>query len=65
MIVCDTSWQGHLSLGKEVKAAWSGLYKPENRAEPQWRVLHRIVAVNAFLSVLGGAVNDKCPFCRN
>ncbi len=29
----------------------------------QWRVLHGIVAVNAFVSVINSNVNEKCPFC--
>lgn len=29
----------------------------------QWRVLHGIIPVNSFLSVLNPEVTPKCPFC--
>ena len=29
----------------------------------QWRLLHGIMAVNAFLSIIKNKVEDKCPFC--
>ncbi len=29
----------------------------------QWQILHGIVAVNAFISLLNPTVQDCCPFC--
>lgn len=50
----------------DVTPAWRGLYKPpltKRVADLHWRVLHGIVAVNAFVSVINQDVSDKCPFC--
>lgn len=53
-------------MASDVRPAWRALYKPpltKKVADLQWRVLHGIVAVNAFLSVINEGVSDKCPFC--
>ena len=34
-----------------------------NVTKGQWRVLHGIIAVNAFVSVINSDVRDGCPFC--
>ncbi|KAI3372190.1 hypothetical protein L3Q82_007029 [Scortum barcoo] len=62
----DTPWRTYLNLGPDVKPAWRSLYKPpltKKHADLQWRILHGIVAVNSFISVINAAVEDKCPFC--
>ncbi len=44
---------------------WSVLYKPpltKRVGDLQWRILHGIVAVNAFISVVNPSVDDKCFF---
>lgn len=45
---------------------WKSLYKPliKKLADLQWRILHGIMAVNSFISVINAAVEDKCPFCN-
>lgn len=63
----DTVWRTHLSLAPDIKPAWRSLYKPpltKKHADLQWRILHGIVAVNSFVSVINAAVEDKCPFCE-
>lgn len=45
---------------------WRVLYKPpltKRVGDLQWRILHGVVAVNAFISVINPNVNDKCIFC--
>ncbi len=60
-------WRAHLALGEEVRPEWRSLYKPplsKRVADLQWRLLHGILAVNAFISVLNSAVPNTCPFCE-
>ena len=62
----DTPWRGHLGWAADVQPAWRSLYKPpltKRVADLQWRVLHGIVAVNKFLSVISPGASDKCPYC--
>src|SRR4029434_7885297 len=62
----DTPWRRKLNLDDNVKPAWRALYKPpltKKFADLQWKILHGIVAVNSFVSVINPAVDDKCPFC--
>lgn len=62
----DTPWRAHFGLGSDVKPAWRALYKPpltKSAGDLQWRVLHGIIAVNAFVSILNPAVTSECPFC--
>ena len=62
----DTPWRSHLLLGEEIKPEWRSVYKPpltKKVADLQWRVLHGIVAVNAFICVMNQDITDKCPFC--
>lgn len=70
MVTClnrvDTPWRGHLQLGDEVTPAWRSLYKgplTKKMADLQWRVLHSIVAVNSFLSIISPGHTDRCVFC--
>lgn len=61
----DTVRRTHLSLAPDIKPAWRSLYKPpltKKHADLQWRIVHGIVAVNSFVSVINAAVEDKCPF---
>ncbi|KAI3355604.1 hypothetical protein L3Q82_018441 [Scortum barcoo] len=63
----DTPWRTYLGLSSDFRPAWTSLtYKPpltKRHADLQWRILHGIVAVNSFLSVINASVEDKCPFC--
>lgn len=62
----DTPWRSVLGLGNEVKPEWRALYKPplvKRVGDLQWRVLHGILAVNAFISVIRPEVSSNCPFC--
>ena len=62
----DTPWRAHLGLNDDVRPAWRTLYKPpitKRVGDLQWRILHGIVAVNAFISVINPNVNKKCSFC--
>ncbi|KAK0155411.1 Transposon TX1 uncharacterized protein [Merluccius polli] len=59
-------WRAHLALGEEVRPQWRSLYKPplsKRVADLQWRLLHGILAVNAFINILNSAVPKTCPFC--
>ena len=60
-------WRAHLALGEEARPEWRSLYKPplsKRVADLQWRVLHGILAVNAFVSILNSTVPNTCPFCE-
>ena len=62
----DTPWRGHFKVHTDIKPEWSKLYKPpltKNTGDLQWRILHGIVAVNAFVAVLNPEVSNVCPFC--
>lgn len=62
----DTPWRAHLALSDELKPVWRALYKPpltKRVGDLQWRLLHGIVAVNAFVSILNPNVTENCPFC--
>lgn len=62
----DTPWREYLDLDPGFKPEWRSLYKPpltKKQADLQWRILHGIVAVNSFISVINAAVEDRCPFC--
>ncbi|KAI4890612.1 hypothetical protein NFI96_004370 [Prochilodus magdalenae] len=62
----DTPWRRELGLHGDTKPEWRVLYKPpltKKAADLQWRVLHGIVSVNSFISVLNPGVSHECPFC--
>uniref|UniRef100_A0A3Q3MAR8 Reverse transcriptase domain-containing protein n=1 Tax=Labrus bergylta TaxID=56723 RepID=A0A3Q3MAR8_9LABR len=62
----DTPWRTYLGLAPEFRPSWESLYKPplcKRHADLQWRILHGIIAVNSFISVLNVNVVDQCPFC--
>ncbi|KAI4881398.1 hypothetical protein NFI96_030494, partial [Prochilodus magdalenae] len=62
----DTTWRRELGLHGDTKPEWRVLYKPpltKKAADLQWRVLHGIVSVNSFISVLNPGVSHECPFC--
>ncbi|KAI4899661.1 hypothetical protein NFI96_033222 [Prochilodus magdalenae] len=62
----DTPWRRELGLHGDTKPEWRVLYKPpltKKAADLQWRVLHGIVSVNSFISVLNPEVSHECPFC--
>ncbi len=62
----DTVWRSKLGLDEETKPVWRVLYKPpltKRVGDLQWRILHGIVAVNAFISIVNPSVDDKCIFC--
>ncbi len=53
-------------LDETVKPEWRSLYKPplsKRLGDLQWRVLHGIIAVNSFISILNPEVCSTCPFC--
>ncbi len=56
----------HLSLEEKDCPEWRSLYKAplcKRVADLQWRILHGILAVNAFISILNLTVSNICPFC--
>lgn len=62
----DTKWRERLALGPDVKPEWRAIYKPplsKKVGDLQWRVLHGVIDVNAFISDLNPNVEEKCPFC--
>ena len=63
----DTPWRSFFGGGQKTGPQWRSLYKPplsKRHGDLQWRVLHGIMAVNAFVSILRTTVEDKCPFCN-
>ena len=62
----DTPWRSVFKLRNDVKPEWRSLYKPplsKRFGDIQWRILHGVIAVNSFISVLNPEVNSACPFC--
>ena len=62
----DTPWSAALKLDSGVRPEWRALYKPplaKRVGDLQWRILHRAVAVNAFVSVINTNASQECPFC--
>ncbi len=62
----DTPWRFFFGLKDNVKPEWRVIYKPplsKKVGDLQWRILHGILAVNSFVSILNVEVNDDCPFC--
>ena len=61
----DTPWRSHFDL-RGSRPAWRSLYKPpltKRHGDLQWRILHGVIAVNSFISVINKDVEDRCPFC--
>ncbi|XP_058885085.1 uncharacterized protein LOC131737784 [Acipenser ruthenus] len=64
----DTSWRERLEVEEQVRPAWRSFYNPpppllsKRLGDLQWRLLHTILAVNAYLCILDPTVSDKCPF---
>lgn len=55
-----------LNVGFDVKPVWGLIYSPPltiNTGDLRWQILHGIIAVNAFVSIIKPRVSDKCPFC--
>lgn len=62
----DTPWRTVFQMSDNVRPEWRALYKPplaKKHGDLQWRILHGIIAVNAFISVLNPDVGKECPFC--
>lgn len=62
----DTPWRVKLGLDENVKPNWRVLYKPplsKKYGDLQWRILHGVIPVNSFVSVLNPEVDDDCPSC--
>ncbi|KAL2076997.1 hypothetical protein ACEWY4_027414 [Coilia grayii] len=62
----DTPWRSVLNLKENVKPEWRVLHKSpltKKCGDLQWKILHGVVAVNAFVSVLNPEVGQECPFC--
>lgn len=53
-------------LSRDDRPQWRALYKPtlpERGCDIQWRILHGVIAVNAFVTVLNPEICPDCPFC--
>ncbi|MBN3292510.1 YTX2 protein, partial [Polypterus senegalus] len=62
----DTPWRDKLGAPQGLNPAWRSLYKPplaSRVGDLQWRLVHGILAVNSFLSIICPGVSDCCPFC--
>ncbi len=62
----DTPWRTVFKLSSTTRPEWRALYKPpltKRAGDLQWQILHGIIAVNAFISVLNPDVSNECPFC--
>ncbi len=61
-----TPWRTVFKLSSTTRPEWRALYKPQltkRAVDLQWQILHGIIAVNAFISVLNPDVSNECPFC--
>ncbi len=55
-----------LGLSMDCRPEWRALYKPPLPREEgilQWRILHGVIAVNAFISLVNPELVSDCPFC--
>lgn len=62
----DILWRTVFKMSNNVRPEWRALYKPpltKRAGDLQWRILHGIIAVNAFISVLNPDISNECPFC--
>ncbi|KAI4895634.1 hypothetical protein NFI96_019599 [Prochilodus magdalenae] len=58
----ETPWRRELGLRGDTKSEWRVLYKPpitKKAADLQWRVLHGVVSINSFISVLNPEVSRE------
>lgn len=65
----DTPWRKYLEVKDEIMPVWEAIYKPpltKKVGDIQWRILHGIIVVNAFVSIINSEITDTCPFynCR-
>ncbi len=61
----DTPWRNILQLEEGEHPEWKALYKSpltKKFGDLQWRIIHGVIAVNAFISVLNLDVGHDCPF---
>ncbi len=61
----DKPWRDHLNIEDGIQPFCGSFHKPpltKRVGDLQWLVLHSIIAVDAFMSVLNPTVQDKCPF---
>ncbi|MCJ8750197.1 hypothetical protein PDJAM_G00259840 [Pangasius djambal] len=61
----DTQWRNEFGFNDDVKPEWRALYKPpltKKAADLQWRILHCIISVNAFIYEVGALVFDIGSF---
>lgn len=54
----DTPWRSVLGFNDDIKPLLTKKF-----AALQWRILHGIVSVNSFISILNPKVTQECPFC--
>ncbi len=62
----DTPWRSVLGLSMDCRPEWRALYKPplpKRGGDMQWRILHGVIAVNAFISLVNPEISSDCPFC--
>ncbi len=62
----DTPWCSVFKLSDDVKPEWRVLYKPplsKRTGDLQWRILHRAIEVNSFISVLDSKNDSSYSFC--
>lgn len=62
----DTPWRIILQLEEGKYPEWRALYKSpltKKCRDLQLRILHGVVAVNAFISAFNPDVGHDCPFC--
>jgi len=62
----DTPWRNVIGLSRDFRPQWRALYKPplpKRAGDIQWRLLHGVIAVNAFISVINPEISSDCPFC--
>lgn len=51
----DTPWHNVIGLSKDFRPQWRALYNPplpKRAGDMHWRILHGVIAVNAFISVI-------------
>ncbi len=62
----DTPWRSVLGLSMDCRPEWRALYKPalpKRGGDNSWRILHGVIAVNAFISLVNPEISSDCPFC--
>lgn len=64
----DTKWREKLTVADDISPSWRLFYKsplPKRSGDLQWRIVHCVIATNAFVSKLNLNVLPLCHACNS